>query len=63
MSSITDKIKGVANEVVGTVKEAAGHALGDEKLEVEGSAQKLKGKAQETLGDAKDAVKKVIDKA
>jgi uncharacterized protein YjbJ (UPF0337 family) len=63
MSSITDKIKGAANEAVGTVKEAAGRALGDQKLEVEGSAQKLKGQAQETLGDAKDAVKKVIDKA
>lgn len=63
MSSITDKIKGAANEAIGAVKEAAGQALGDQKLEVEGSAQKLKGKAQETLGEAKDAVKKVIDKA
>jgi uncharacterized protein YjbJ (UPF0337 family) len=63
MTSITDKLKGAANQVVGTVKEAAGQALGNQKLEVEGSAQKLKGDAQEAVGDAKDAVKKVIDKA
>jgi uncharacterized protein YjbJ (UPF0337 family) len=28
MSSIYDKLKGAVNEIVGGVKEAAGHALG-----------------------------------
>ena len=63
MNSITDKIKGATNQVVGAVKEAAGHALGNPNLEVEGAAQKLKGETQEAVGDAKDAVKKVVDKA
>jgi uncharacterized protein YjbJ (UPF0337 family) len=62
MSSTTDKIKGAANEAVGTVKEAVGKAVGNPNLEIEGAAQKLKGEAQGAVGDAKDSVKKVIDK-
>jgi len=63
MNSISDKLKGAANQVVGSVKEAAGHAVGNPNLEVEGAAQKLKGKTQEAVGEAKDAVKKIVDKA
>ncbi|WP_294537716.1 CsbD family protein [uncultured Rhodoblastus sp.] len=63
MTSIADKLKGAANQVVGAVKEAAGQAVGNPNLEVEGSAQKLKGKTQEAVGDVKDAVKKVVDQA
>ncbi len=63
MSSISDKIKGATNQVVGAVKEATGHAVGNPNLEVEGATQKLKGNAQQAVGDAKDAVKKIVDKA
>jgi uncharacterized protein YjbJ (UPF0337 family) len=63
MTSTTDKIKGAANEVAGAVKKGVGDAVGNPKLQVEGEAQKLKGQAQGTVGDAKDAVKKVVDKA
>ncbi|GBR54406.1 CsbD family protein [Gluconobacter sphaericus] len=62
MSSIEDKIKGVANQVVGKVKEEVGHITNDKKLEGEGVAQNLKGKVQKATGDAKDAVKSGIDK-
>lgn len=63
MGSTTDKIKGVANQAAGTVKQGVGEAVGNPNLEVEGAAQKLKGEVQEGVGKAKDAVKKVIDKA
>ncbi|MGA3063563.1 MAG: CsbD family protein [Methylocystis sp.] len=63
MTSTTDKIKGAANQVAGTVKQGVGDAVGNPKLQVEGAAQKLKGEAQGAVGDAKDAVKKVVDKA
>lgn len=63
MNSTSDKLKGAANQVVGAVKKTAGHAVGDTKLQAEGAAQKHKGKAQEAVGDAKDAVKKIVDKA
>ena len=63
MGSTTDKVKGVANEAAGAVKQGVGEAVGNPNLEVKGAAQKLKGEAQESLGQAKDAVKKVVDKA
>ncbi len=63
MSSTGDKIKGMANEAVGNVKQAVGKATGNDRLRAEGAAQELKGEAQQALGKAKDAVKKVVDKA
>ena len=63
MSSTGDKIKGMANEAVGNVKQAVGKASGNDRLRAEGAAQELKGEAQQALGKAKDAVKKVVDKA
>lgn len=63
MSSITDKIKGAANEAAGNVKQAVGKATDNPKLEAEGMLQERKGEAQQAVGNAKDAVKKVVDKA
>jgi uncharacterized protein YjbJ (UPF0337 family) len=62
MTSTTDKIKGAANEVAGSVKKGVGEALGNEKLQVEGAAQKLKGEAQSAVGDVKDAAKNAAHK-
>lgn len=62
MSSTTDKIKGLANEAAGNVKQAVGRATGNQRLEAEGAGQELKGEAQQAKGKAKDAVKKVIDR-
>lgn len=62
MSSTGDKIKGMANEAAGNVKQAVGRATGNQRLEAEGAAQELKGEAQQAKGKAKDAVKKIIDK-
>ncbi len=57
MGSTTDKIKGYANEAAGNLKQAVGKAIGNEQMQVEGGAQKLKGKAQVVVGNTKDAVK------
>ncbi|AYO84317.1 MULTISPECIES: CsbD family protein [Methylobacterium] len=62
MSSTTDKIKGLANEAVGNVKQAAGNVTGNDKLVAEGKAQELKGEAQKTVGDVKDGAKNLADK-
>ena len=62
MSSTTDKIKDLANEAVGNVKQAAGKATGNDKLVAEGKAQELKGEAQKTVGDVKDGAKNLADK-
>lgn len=63
MNSTTDKIKGLANEAAGNVKQAVGKATGFAKLEAEGRAQELKGEAQQAKGKAKDTIKKFVDKA
>ncbi|MFH6780900.1 MULTISPECIES: CsbD family protein [Methylobacterium] len=61
MSSTTDKIKGLANEAVGNVKQGIGSVTGNEKLQAEGKAQELKGEAQKTTGDVKDGIKSAAD--
>jgi uncharacterized protein YjbJ (UPF0337 family) len=63
MGSTADKIKGVTNEAVGNVKQAAGRATDNPKLEVEGALQERKGEAQQLKGEAKDAIKKSVDRA
>ncbi|GBU17974.1 MULTISPECIES: CsbD family protein [Methylobacterium] len=63
MSSTTDKIKGLANEAAGNVKQGIGKVTGNEKLQAEGKAQELKGEAQQTVGKAKDGIKGAAQKA
>ena len=62
MSSTTDKIKGLANEAVGNVKQGIGNVTDNDKLKAEGKAQELKGDAQKATGDVKDGAKHVADK-
>jgi uncharacterized protein YjbJ (UPF0337 family) len=52
-----DRILGSAKEVKGKVKEAVGKAVGDSKLEAEGTADKIEGKVQNAVGGLKDAIK------
>ena len=63
MGSMSDKVKGVANEAAGNVRQAAGKAIGNTEMQVRGLAQEKKGEAQQAVGKAKDAVKDVVDKA
>ncbi|KQP58560.1 CsbD family protein [Methylobacterium sp. Leaf108] len=63
MSSTTDKIKGLANEAVGNIKQGIGSATSNEKLQAEGKAQELKGEAQKTVGDVKDGAKSAAQTA
>ena len=63
MSSTTDKVKGMANEAAGNVKQGVGKATGNDKLRSEGVMQEKKGEAQQAVGKAKDALKKSIDQA
>jgi uncharacterized protein YjbJ (UPF0337 family) len=52
-----DRIKGSAEQAKGKVKEVAGKATGDKKLQGEGKAQKVGGKIRNALGGLKDAVR------
>ena len=55
-----DRIIGAAKTVIGTVKEAAGKAVGDQKLAADGKAEKIEGKVQNAVGGAKDAVREIF---
>jgi uncharacterized protein YjbJ (UPF0337 family) len=56
-----EHVKGAADKVVGKIKEVAGHATGDRKLEAEGKVDQTKGTIHSKVGDAKDAGKDAID--
>jgi uncharacterized protein YjbJ (UPF0337 family) len=63
MSSTSDKIKGMANEAAGNVKQGVGKLINNKEMQAKGAVQERKGEVQQAVGSAKDAVKKVIDKA
>jgi uncharacterized protein YjbJ (UPF0337 family) len=52
-----DRIAGSAKEIKGAVKQVAGKAVGDAKLQSEGKADKIEGKVQNAIGGLKDALK------
>ncbi|HGR5074059.1 TPA: CsbD family protein [Streptococcus pneumoniae] len=47
------------NQAKGSIKEDVGKAIGDEKMEKEGAAEKVVSKVKEVAEDAKDAVEGV----
>ena len=51
-------IEGATQKGVGAVKEGVGKAIGNEKLQAEGMADKAAGSAKEAVGKIKDAVHK-----
>jgi uncharacterized protein YjbJ (UPF0337 family) len=62
----TTTIKGDAQDLTGTVKQAAGNATGDQSLKGEGLTDQLVGNAKQIAGAAKDAIANpapVVDKA
>ena len=56
MGELTDKAKGLGNEIAGNVKQAAGKASDNQRLEGEGIAQERKGEGQNLKGKLKGIV-------
>jgi uncharacterized protein YjbJ (UPF0337 family) len=54
-------IEGATQKGVGAMKEAVGKAVGDEKLQADGVADKIVGSGKEAVGKAKDAVHKATE--
>jgi uncharacterized protein YjbJ (UPF0337 family) len=52
-----DRIQGSGEQAKGKVKEVAGKALGDKKMETEGKSDQIAGKIQNTVGGLKDALR------
>jgi len=56
-----EHVKGAADKAKGAVKDVAGKAMGDKKLQAEGKIDKAKGAAHTAAGNVKDAVKKASE--
>ncbi|MER9601584.1 CsbD family protein [Mesorhizobium sp. M0243] len=54
-----DQVAGVAKQVKGSVKEAAGKT-GNRQTQAEGTADRIAGKVQKAYGDVKDKVRKAL---
>lgn len=63
MGSTSDKIKGMANEAAGNIKQGVGNLTGNDRLRAEGAAQEAKGEMQQAVGKTKDAAKDVANRA
>lgn len=57
-----NQVKGTARKGTGKVKETAGKAMGDRKLESKGRSEQATGKAESFMGDMKEKAKDLIDK-
>ena len=55
-----DQLAGLAKQVKGSVKQAAGKATGNRQTQAEGTADKIAGKVQKAYGDVKDKVRKAF---
>ena len=58
-----DQIDGRVETIKGSVKEATGKLVGNERLTTEGQAEQAAGKVQSTVGDVKNDVGNAIRNA
>jgi len=58
----TNRIEGVAKKAAGSIKEAAGKLVGNERLQVEGAIEKAVGTAQHAVGKAQDEIANALKK-
>ncbi len=52
-----DRVKGMVDQGKGSVKETAGKAMGDKKLETEGKVDRAEGKVRNAVGGMKDEIR------
>jgi len=57
-----DQVKGRVEQAKGSVKEATGKVVGNDRLQAEGKIDKVTGKTQATYGDVKEDIKDAVKK-
>lgn len=57
-----DQVKGSLEKAKGSVKQAVGKTVGNERLQAEGAADKAAGAVQKKVGDVKQAADTVLKK-
>jgi uncharacterized protein YjbJ (UPF0337 family) len=55
-----DEAKGAAKDIKGSLKQAAGKATGNERLQAEGAGDRVAGKVQKGVGALKDAARDAL---
>lgn len=55
-----DELKGAGKDIKGAAKEKAGRATGDERLEAEGTSDRVEGKVQKGVGSLKEAARDAL---
>lgn len=55
-----DRVAGMAKELKGKIKQKVGKAVGDAKLETDGTADEVEGKIQNAVGGLKDTMKQKL---
>jgi len=55
-----DEAKGAAKDIKGAMKQAAGRATADPRLEDEGTADRIEGKVQKGVGALKEAARDAL---
>ena len=55
-----DQVKGAAKDAKGSIKEAAGKATGNTRLEAEGASERVAGKVQKGVGNLKDSAREAL---
>lgn len=55
-------LKGAVDTAKGTVKDAVGEVIGNDRLQAEGKLDKAKGTVRQAVGDAKDALRDAAGK-
>jgi uncharacterized protein YjbJ (UPF0337 family) len=57
-----ERVKGMADQAKGSVKETAGKIVGDEKMKTEGKADRAEGKVRNAVGGMKDELRESRDR-
>ena len=55
-----DEVKGAGKQARGHIKDAIGKATGDDKLRVDGAADKVEGSVQKGVGKVKEAARDAL---
>ncbi|MCZ3376586.1 CsbD family protein [Rhizobium sp. AG207R] len=55
-----NRVRGAVKEASGSIKEAAGKLTGNNRLKMEGAAEKVEGRIQAKVGKAKDAIRNAL---
>jgi uncharacterized protein YjbJ (UPF0337 family) len=62
MSYVSGRIKGKVEELAGRAKTGVGRAIGNERMQIEGTAKHLKGKAMQEAAKARGRVRGSVER-